>query len=145
MINRTGEAVTLPTSNFQPPTSHGLTLIEVLVSVVILSCGAVAVMQGLARAAYAASVAEQQTAAHVFALSKMSELELAVRRQEPLKPQESGDVRVGEQTYRWEVTAKPISDDSNLQYVSLVVSWSVGLRNYAHEIVTWLPMPEKPS
>ena len=131
---------TSPTGNSEQP---GLTLIEVLVSVVILSFGAVAIMQGLARAAYAASMSEQQTAAHILALSKMSDLELMVRRSEPLKPQDSGDVRVGVQTYRWEILAQPVSEESNLQRVSLLVSWSVGARNYAHQIVTWLPMPDK--
>ena len=100
-------------------------------------------MQGLARAAYAASMSEQQTAAHMLALSKMSDLELTVRRKEPLKPQDSGDARVGQQVYRWETTAQPVSDESPLQRVSLIVSWSVGRRNYTQEIVTWLPAPEK--
>ncbi len=125
---------------------RGLTLIEVLISVVILSTGAVLVVQALARAAYAQAVVERQTAAYLFAMSKMAGLELAIDEGQELKDREAGSFRVENQLFQWETTAEPSRDDPELTTVALHVRWRYGPQTFEQRLETWMgvPLPESP-
>ena len=121
--------------------NRGLTLIEVLVSVVILSAGAVVLTQSLAGAAHAQAVAELRMQAYLLAASKLGELELLAARGEPLSPQEEGVIRVDGQVFDWSATASPLTIDL-VQTVQLRVSWRQGSRAYTQQMDTAVRLPE---
>ena len=106
----------------------GLTLIEVLISVVILSTGAVLVMHAFAKAWETVRVAEHRAAADVFALSKMADLELANQQGLDLMKHPSGAFRADGHPFSWHVSVEGPDaehpDRSSL--VTLTVTWPRG-------------------
>ena len=137
----------VPTSYILLPTScrRGLTLIEVLLSTVILAVGAVFVMQALARISYAHLVAEDQRSASLLAMSKMAEIELAVRAGALSEKGEQGHVRIGLQTFTWDATSAALADDPTRALVHLTISWRRGDAGFERRLDTILRLPLEPS
>lgn len=121
-----------------------MTLVETLASVVILSVGTVYIMQALLRAAHAQAVASQQADASFLALSKMADVELAVREGRTPEEQEAGRVRLGPNTFDWELTTTPAITDPKLLTVALAVTWEEGGLSRARRVDTLLRLPEAP-
>lgn len=120
---------------------RGLSLIEVLVSIVVLSSGAVVVSDALARVAYATTVADQQALGHLIALTKMAEIEQAARVAEaPLEPQH-GQVIAGRDRFTWTVSPTPVADDPRLQSVELSVQWRHGEVVHEQKLTTLVTIP----
>lgn len=130
----------LPTSS-----RRGITLIEVLLSTVILAVGAVFVMQALANISYAHLVAEDQRSASLLAMSKMAEVELAVREGSLSEKGERGHVRIGLQAFTWEATRAALVDDPTRVAVHLTVSWRRGDASFERQLDTILGLPLEPS
>jgi prepilin-type N-terminal cleavage/methylation domain-containing protein len=120
---------------------HGITLVEVLVSIVILAAGAVGISEALARAADASSIVDGYMAGHLFALSKMAEVEQTARTGEPVEDQ-SGTFLVGREPYRWQLTAVPIPDAPTLRTVELAVEWRRGPRTFERRLSTLVSVPD---
>lgn len=122
--------------------ARGLTLVETLASVVILSVGTVYIMQALLRAAHAQAVASQQADASLLALSKLADVELAVREGRTPEEQKAGRVRLGPNTFDWELTTTPAITDPKLLTVALAVTWEEGGVSRARRVDTLLRLPE---
>ena len=125
--------MTSPTGRAKPPSSArrrrtGLTLIEVLISVVILSTGAVLVMHVFAKSWETVRVAEHRAAADVFALSKMADLELANHQGLDLMKRPSGAFRVDGHPFTWQVSVEPPDPEhpEGSSLVTLTVTWPRG-------------------
>lgn len=116
--------------------SRGLSLIEVLVSVALLCAGAVFLSQSLANIAHANAVAEHQANAYAVAVSKMAELELAVREGQDLEDARHGTVVQGLQQIAWHISVEPLPDDPTRRNVALTVSWRDGGRAYERRVDT---------
>jgi type II secretory pathway pseudopilin PulG len=120
----------------------GLSLIELLVSVVILSAGSVLAMQALMRVAHAQMVAEYRANAHLLAAAKMAEVELAfLDGHAPNRPDE-GSIRLGDQAFEWYLSAMPAPDESGLWSVTLDVGWQHGTHAFERRLATWLRTPD---
>jgi len=134
-------------SHFQHPASsfqlrdRGLTLIEVLVSVVLLAGGGVLVMQALAQVSHALTISQQQSQAYLFALSKMADLELAVREDGELDRVE-GRFDVGRDQAAWDVSSRYVADDPQLLAVTLRVVWPIGRPTSERHLETLLRMDQ---
>ena len=124
-----------------PAPRGGLTLIEVLVSVVILSAGAVVLTQSLANAAHAQAVTESRMQAYLLAASKMGDLELIAARGEVVPAQTEGTIRVGGDAFRWSTIASAPNDDF-VQTVRLQIAWQQGAHAYAQRFETAVRLPE---
>ncbi|MBI3322558.1 MAG: type II secretion system protein [Candidatus Omnitrophica bacterium] len=129
MISRTGNR------------QHGFTLTEVLVSIAILSVGAVAVMQALGSSAAAMSVAEARADAHRFAVTKMAEVELDVRLVRPLDENDGGSFIQGTRVYRWSLSSPVTEEEAGLRPAALAVEWELGGKPYAYTIQTAFRVP----
>lgn len=107
---------------------RGLSLVELMASVVLLAVGSVVVMHALALAAYAQAILERRSGAYLVALSKLAGLELAFREGTALedRAQEHGSVRIGEQGFIWNVRMAPWGDDPHVRVVDLTVAWREG-------------------
>ncbi|GEM_PF-1917930 len=120
----------------------GVTLIEVLVSVVILAFGAVVVMEALARVAYAMTLAEGYSGSHLVALAKMSDLERAARAGEGLREHDHGRVQLGQQWFEWDSLAPPVEEASRAQSLALTVTWSHGRKTFERHLETLVMIPK---
>lgn len=108
--------------------SAGLTLVEILISVALLSSGAVLVMHAYAKIWQTTRIAEHRAAAHMFALSKMADLELANHQGLELTRRPSGTFRADGHPYTWYVSAA-LSDPEHPEgpaLVTLTVTWPRG-------------------
>lgn len=125
---------------------RGLTLVELLMSVVILSVGAVFIMQALVKISSAHVIAENQAQASLLAMSKMAEVELAVQAGAFSEdPEQGGSVRVGAQAFTWSATAAPLADDPTRTRIYLTVSWRRGESAGERQLETILRLPPDPS
>ncbi len=129
-----------------PPTwRRGLTLVELLVSIVILSFGTVLIAQALVRIAQAQAIGERYDQAYLFLASKMAELELSVRTEGSLTDGEHGSFRVEAQAYQWRVSAQPFAEDvPEMQVVAMTVSWDYAGHAYQRQADTVFFMPPPP-
>ena len=124
--------------------SRGLTLVEILLSVAILSCGVVLVMQALVRGAYALARAEHQLQAYTFARAKMADIDMAVK--QGIEPKIKGEFRMGSMPYQWRLETSVLEDEPTLQLMTLWVGWRQGGYDYASTVsaVTRLPASAQP-
>ncbi len=131
-----------PWSNHRGPRVRGVTLIEVLVSIVILAFGSAVVMEALARAAYAMTLAEGYSGSHLVALAKMSDLERAARAGESLPEHDHGRVQLGQQWFEWDSLAPPVEKASRAQSLALTVTWSHGQKHFERHLETLVTIPK---
>ena len=122
---------------------NGLTLIEVLVSTVIIAVGTVVVMQALANVAQAQAVSEDRAQACLVAAAKMAEAELAAAGGARLPEQDGGRLRIGQQPFDWTLAAVASEDDPQVQVVTLAVRWNRGGDAYRQEVSTLVRLPEE--
>lgn len=107
----------------------GMTLVEVLISVALLAGGAVLIIQAFAHTWEAAGVEDSRSAAYLFALSKLSDLELAHQQNHDLRDKVSGNFRSGKEIFKWEThiepafTPPPESKEIAPDRVTLLVQW----------------------
>ncbi len=135
-------------TDLQPPALSlqpraGLTLVEVLVSVVLIAVGTVVVMQALANVAHAQLVAEDRAQAYLGAASKMAEVELAVAGGTPLPEETGGQGRLHEQPFEWSVSAVAHADDPEVRTVTFAVRWNRGRDTYRQEVSTLVRVPQE--
>ena len=119
----------------------GLTLVEVLVSLVILSVGAVTILQAMVRISHAQALATYQSKAYLFALSKLGDVEVAFREGKDVEASDTGTVRMGEHAFQWELVATPLVKESLVRVVSLAVRWRAGTRAFQRRFETQLRLP----
>ena len=110
-------------------------------SVVLLSMGAVFIMQALARISYAQAVAEDRRAVYLFSISKMAEVALAVEQGTLSEHGERGSFRVGPRAFSWEATAEPLADDPQGASVLLTTSWHRGSVDFSQHVTTIVRTP----
>ncbi len=119
-------------------TGKGFTFVEILVSISILSIGAVLVMQALGRAASAMVIAEHRKDALLFSSSKMAEIETTLLQGQQIEEHNDGSFQSGEQIYQWSLSSPLDEKDPQRKLVSLVVSWNDGLQAYEYPVTTVL-------
>ncbi len=119
-------------------TGKGFTLVEILVSVAILSIGAVLVMQALGRAASAMVIAEHRHQATLFSVSKMAEVEMSLLQGQELEEHTAGSFQIDEQLYQWSLSSPLNKEDPQRKSVSLVVTWNDGRQTSGHHVETVL-------
>ena len=119
---------------------RGLTLIEVLVSVVMLATGTVFIMHAFASAAEAHARLERQTAAWLFAVSKIDEVALALQEGQELGDDE-GTFRSGDQLFVWTVHSEPDAEDPQMLAAGITVTWQRGTDRYERQLRTTVRVP----
>lgn len=137
----------------------GLTLVEILVSVAVLSVAAVFLLGALGRAYSATAQTQARQEAYRFALSKMGEVERALRSAEELEEESEGSFREGIRLFRWvlSVVHEPAPDSGEdgqpkpgpgpnrlpRRRVLLTVRWEEGRHVQEQRVETVLLLPEK--
>jgi prepilin-type N-terminal cleavage/methylation domain-containing protein len=107
--------------------SSGFTLIEVVVSVLIVAVGLTAILQGLTITARSASSQPQRTRATFIAKESLDRLLLRSGHPEGLR--ETGERTTAEGTFRWETTTErhepgfPLDEGSLILKCTVTVTW----------------------
>jgi len=105
---------------------RGMTLVEVLLSVVILSTSSMFVLEALAKVAQVQAAIESRMTAYSIASSRMADIEIARVNPEMLEVDVRGVKRVGQNTFRWNTTVATYDEEFSIQSVSLGVQWQQG-------------------
>ena len=100
------------------------------------------VMEALARAAYAMTLAEGYSGSHLVALAKMSDLERAARAGEALREHDHGRVQLGQQWFEWDSLAPPVEEPSRAQSLALTVTWNHGQKHFERHLETLVTVPK---
>ena len=111
---------------------RGLTLIEILLSIVILSSAVTIIMQAMARSVSALHLAQHTITAYAFANAKLADVELELAQQKD--PSGSGSFREGRDLFRWSVDVVPWVDSPGVEHVSLTVMWTQRGQAYTREV-----------
>lgn len=113
--------------------SKGFTLVEVLISVVILSTGFVIVAQSLGRTQDALRISQNLVQASQIMEERLSEVEIDLRKSKKLSPSSaSGDEKFpGGRVFRWAKDVLPyvredITDETRLNQLDIRVDWKDG-------------------
>ena len=125
--------------------NDGFTLVEILVSTVILSLGAVVLMQALGRAAFAATSAANHRQACLFAQAKMAETELALRQGQELPETDSGSFESDHVRFGWSRSCRGEENDPHRKQVSLSVLWGEGGGHSEQRVETFLEEAHDPN
>lgn len=102
----------------------GFTLIEVLATMLLMAIVLPTVMQGVALATKAASVARQRTAAASLAQSELANILITNQWQQGIT---AGDFGTNWPGYRWQLTQQAWAPDTStavIQELDLTVSWT---------------------
>ncbi len=122
----------------------GLTLIEVLISVILLAGGAVLVMQSFATGWEAMVRADDRSTAVLFAMSKLADLELASQQSRDVMERPSGTFRVGVRPFAWSVDVQSIERGEEEQHLlTLSVTWPRGRSTDEAQFTMLLPAQQK--
>ncbi|MDD5505344.1 MAG: prepilin-type N-terminal cleavage/methylation domain-containing protein [Candidatus Omnitrophica bacterium] len=126
----------------QKKKSRGFTLIEIMISIAILSLGLIFVLQGLTHCLSILRISQNNLEASLLAEDKMAELEIAIK-QEPdkLSKDTSGESRSGNIEFKWEIRLSPDQEYEELNEVKAAVYWREGRRTGSSVFNTYLMVP----
>ena len=130
---------TMMTRNKGLPIKQGFTLIEVMLSVVILSLGFTLILQGFSQALKTLRISQNNAKASVLADSKMAELQINAKEgQDVLSSGVNEKILLNNIEFYWRSEVTLDQEDENLNKTVATLSWQEGKRKGATPIVTYL-------
>ena len=124
--------------------SKGLTLVEVLVSIVIIGIGSAFILQALARAAEVFTIVENRFSAYTFSASQLAEMEVAALKRETFPSSQEGSFEAEETRFDWSWESQPFSEDAPLlAQATLKVVWEKGGRSDEYHIESLWRLPKE--
>ena len=123
---------------------EGFTLIEVLLSLMVISVGAVFILQALAKIAETFTIAENRIVAYRFTASKLEEIESTPSDKETFLLPQEGAFKEGNTRFNWSWTPRLVlEEDPTLAEASFTVRWKRGVWEYSHQADTLLRLSIK--
>jgi Tfp pilus assembly protein PilE len=121
--------------------SQGLALVEVLVAVMILSTSSIFVLQALSRTAVLEREINHLGSSLAFASNKMAELEALSLTGAEFKQKQKGSFTHKEQSFQWQMIARPYSGALPLRHITLDVTWKQGEEDYKRRVESLVQLP----
>jgi prepilin-type N-terminal cleavage/methylation domain-containing protein len=118
----------------------GFTLIEVMVSIAILSLGLILILQGFARSLSILNIAENNLRAVLLAEENMVGFEMNSRNPAYFSDA-GGDIVLNNVNFTWQVKSFPSGEYENLNDVSSIVSWKWGRDKGTVSLASCLRIP----
>lgn len=147
--------VRLPSVRIRRKREAGLTLIEVLVSIVILSTAMVFILQSMARVAETQRITEQRVKAYLLSASLMTDSQMAILDAEKLPQDKRGTLREGLDPFSWNLAWIPWYDTATpppaageklpptpLVLEELTLTWQQGSQSPGTALRTLVPVPK---
>jgi prepilin-type N-terminal cleavage/methylation domain-containing protein len=127
----------LPTGN-----KRGFTLIEIMISVAILSVGLILVLQGFSHAFNILRISRDNLETSLFAQEKMAEMEInAKQEKDAFLDDVSGVSRSNNIEFNWQIRLTPDKEYEDLYEAVTTVSWKEGIRHGSGIFSTCLTIP----
>ena len=122
--------------------NRGFTLIEIMVSIAILSLGLILILQSFAYSLNALRICRNNLEATLLAEEKMSQMQIiAQQTRGSLLSGIEGESSLGNIEFKWEIDAVQDEEYVNLYKVASTTSWKEGRRKGAVIFVTYLRTP----
>ena len=122
--------------------NRGFTLIEIMLSIAILSIGLIFVLQGLTQCLSILRIAQDNLETSLLAEDKTAELEISSKQQNgDFFKATSGELQSGNIAFTWQIRLTPDTDYEDLQEVLTTVSWQEGIRKGSSVFSTYLIIP----
>ena len=120
----------------------GLTLIEILVGVVILSFGMVVALQAMAKISEVSLTTENRFYAYNVLASKIADLEIGIRERRKIEKNSEGMSVVNGKPFYWELAINPLTEGGSLELATLIVRWKQGKDTFVNSVDTLVKFPE---
>ena len=122
--------------------SRGFTLIEIMISIAILSVGLILVIQGLTQCLSILRISQDNLETSLLAEEKIAELEIAAKQEKGTFFKEtSGETQSGNIEFKWQIRLTPDQEYEDLNEALTTVSWKEGTRKGASVFDTYLIIP----
>lgn len=122
--------------------NSGFTLVEIMVSVAILSLGLIVILQGFAGSLNILRVCRNNLEASLFAEEKMTELEINIKQSKNAFIKDlSGATQVGNLELQWQIVMAPDLEYKDLNKILATISWKEGKRKGVNSLNTFLIKP----
>jgi len=122
--------------------SRGFTLIEIMISIAILSVGLIFVLQGLTQCLSILRISQDNLEASLLAEQKISEFEILAKQETgSFSKATSGQSQSGNVDLTWQIDLTPDSDYEDLNEVLAIVYWKEGRRSGVSAFSTYLIIP----
>jgi len=122
--------------------NKGFTLIEILISIAILSLGLILVLQGLTQCLNILRISQNNLETSLLAEEKMAEMEIAVKQdKEMFSKDTSGQSQSGNIEFNWHVRLSPDTQYEDLYEVLTTVNWTEGRRKGSSIFSSYLMVP----
>ena len=124
--------------------SKGFTLIEIMISVAILSFGLILILQGFTHSLNILSISENNLQATLLAEEKIAQLQIDAKQNEyEFLTDLSGELKLNNIEFNWETRITPDGEYQDLNSVLTIISWKEGKRKGSVPVVTYLRTPIK--
>ena len=120
----------------------GFTLIEIMVSIAILSFGLILILQGFTQSLNALRISRNNLKTTLLAEEKITEIQIEAKQSTDLYfGNLSGESDIDNIEFKWETSIIPDEEYEHLNKVRTTVSWKEGRRKGAVPLVTYLRTP----
>ena len=122
--------------------NRGFTLIEIMISIAILSVGLIFVLQGLTQCLNILGISRDNLEASLLAEEKMTEVEIAAKQDKgTFSKDASGEAQSGNIEFKWQIQLTPDGEYEDLNEALDTVYWTEGRRSGASVFRTYLTIP----
>ncbi len=119
--------------------NKGFTLIEIMISIAILSLGLIFVLQGLTHCLSILNISRNNLEASLLAEDKMAEAEIAVKQDaDEFSKDSGGELKSGNIDFNWQIRFSPDQEYEDLDEVLTTVHWREGRRSGSSIFSTYL-------
>ena len=122
--------------------NRGFTLIEIMISIAILSVGLILILQGITHCISILRISQNNLETSLLAEEKMAGLEIAIK-QDPgaFSKYTSGESQAGNIEFTWQIRLTPDGEYEYLQEALTTVNWKEGIRSGSSIFSTYLIIP----
>jgi prepilin-type N-terminal cleavage/methylation domain-containing protein len=121
---------------------RGFTLIEIMMSVAILSVGLIMVLQGFSYAFNILRISRDNLETSLLAQEKMAEMEIKVKqKKDEFFKDANGELQSNNIEFKWQIRLTPDREYEDLYEAITTVSWKEGRRDGASIFSTYLTIP----
>ena len=119
--------------------SKGFTLIEIMISIAILSLGLILILQGITKCINILRVSQSNLATTLLAEEQMAQMEIALKQDDTgaLKDA-SGESKSGNIEFIWQIRLIPDEEYEDLNKVLTTVNWKSGRSSGSSIFSTYL-------
>jgi len=122
--------------------NKGFTLIEIMISIAILSLGLILILQGLTQCLNILRISQNNLETSLLAEDKMAEMEIAVNQDtDNFSKDISGESKSGNIEFKWQIRLNPDTEYENLYEVLATVNWVEGRRRGSSILNAYLMIP----